>query len=97
MQQKKLSFKRKAKRREEDRRRAQDSYEFFKGADFPVGEKGYLARDGKYYNGYIGSPDYRDDFKPEWDKAMEPLLKRLEALIEAGDEKNVAPTPQKPQ
>lgn len=45
--------------------------------DKPEGSCRYLASDGKYYNGYIDSPDF-DPFKEVMDKVCEKIKKKLE-------------------
>lgn len=55
-----------------------------KGYKKPRGFHGYLARDGLYYNGYMGSSDFLEYLKPVWDRAMDKMKQNLsrEELIE---------------
>lgn len=48
-----------------------------KGCAVPTGNHRYQARDGLYYNGYMGSPDLLEDMKPEWDKIVERIGRRM--------------------
>lgn len=50
-------------------------------SDVPTRWKGYLARDGKYYNGYYGSSDYAEDhIQPE----LEAAFGHIKASVKEG-------------
>lgn len=51
------------------------------GSDIPTEEFQYRARDGRYYNGYMASWDYREDFQPMWDVVITRLYVQIEAEL----------------
>lgn len=63
-----------------------------KGED-KLGKNGcyYLAADGKYYNGYMGSYDHIRHLKPMFDAATERMGRRivLDMLLEVSDNRKV--------
>ena len=44
----------------------------------PTSQNRYLNRNGRYSNGYFGSPDHLEDIKPDWDKAMKNIKTRID-------------------
>lgn len=57
----------------------QEETDILIGTSKPTGNNRYKARDGMYYNGYLGSPDAADDFFGE---AIRLVAARIEESIE---------------